>query len=50
MQEEEMKVATQLKTEVMPIKQPAVKLRSRKVTPEEKNFSAFATLRKVHYF
>jgi len=28
--EEEMKVATQLKTEVMPIKQPAVKLRSRK--------------------
>lgn len=49
-QEEERKVATQLKTTVMPIKQPGVKSRARKVTAEEKKFSAFATLRKVNYF
>jgi hypothetical protein len=48
-QEEERKVATQLKTTVMPIKQPGVKSRARKVTAEEKKFSAFATLRKVSY-
>jgi hypothetical protein len=47
-QEEERKVATQLKTTVMPIKQPGVKSRARKVTAEEKKFSAFATLRKVN--
>lgn len=34
----------------MPIKQPGVKSRARKVTAEEKKFSAFATLRKVSYF
>ncbi|PNF40643.1 60S ribosomal protein L13 [Cryptotermes secundus] len=45
--EEERKVATQLKTTVMPIKQPGVKSRARKVTAEEKKFSAFATLRKA---
>ncbi|KAJ4448567.1 large ribosomal subunit protein eL13 [Periplaneta americana] len=45
--EEERKMATQLKTTVMPIKQPAVRPRSRKVTEEEKKFSAFATLRKA---
>jgi hypothetical protein len=33
----------------MPIKQPGVKSRARKVTAEEKKFSAFATLRKVNY-
>nr|QBH73317.1 putative cold induced protein [Orthoderella ornata] len=45
--EEEQKVATQLKTTVMPIKQPAVKPKSRKVTEEERKFNAFATLRKA---
>ncbi|PSN46355.1 60S ribosomal protein L13 [Blattella germanica] len=45
--EEERKVATQLKTPVMPIKQPAVRPKSRKITDEEKAFSAFATLRKA---
>nr|QBH73304.1 putative cold induced protein [Brunneria borealis] len=45
--EEEQKVATQLKTAVMPIKQPAVKPKSRKVTEEERKFNAFATLRKA---
>jgi hypothetical protein len=34
----------------MPVKQPGVKSRARKVTAEEKKFSAFATLRKVGYF
>jgi hypothetical protein len=38
-----------LKTTVMPIKQPGVKSKARKVTAEEKKFSAFATLRKVSY-
>lgn len=31
----------------MPIKQPGIKSKARKVTAEEKKFSAFATLRKV---
>lgn len=43
--EEERKVATQLHTEVMPIKQPAPKLKIRTVTEDEKKFSAYVTLR-----
>lgn len=47
---EERKVATQLKTEVLPIKQPQQKLRARVPTEEEKQFQAFITLRKVGSF
>ena len=43
--EEERKVATQLKTEVMPIKTLWPTYKARKVTDEEKNFKAFNTLR-----
>nr|QBH73315.1 putative cold induced protein [Liposcelis bostrychophila] len=43
--EDERKVATQLKTTVMPIKQPASKLKARKITPGERKFSAYSTLR-----
>ncbi|XP_067001333.1 large ribosomal subunit protein eL13 [Anabrus simplex] len=45
--EEERKVATQLKTPVMPIKQSAGKPKARVVTDEEKKFDAFAALRKA---
>lgn len=43
--EEERKVASQLKTDVMPIRQPVQKLKVRKITPAEKRFSAYSTLR-----
>lgn len=45
--EEERKVATQFKTEVLPIKQPATKTKARVPTEEEKKFHAYLTLRKV---
>nr|CAD7429972.1 unnamed protein product [Timema monikensis] len=45
--EEERKVAVQLKTTVMPIKQPTIKPKARRVTEEDKKFSAFTTLRKA---
>jgi large subunit ribosomal protein L13e len=45
--EEERKVATQLTTEVLPIRQPAVRTKARVPTEEEKNFNAFITLRKA---
>lgn len=44
---EERKVATQLQTEVLPIKQPQFKLKARSVTEEEKQFEAYITVRKV---
>lgn len=44
---EERKVATQLQTEVLPIKQPQFKLKARAVTEEEKQFEAYITVRKV---
>lgn len=44
---EERKVATQLQTEVLPIKQPQIKLKARPVTEEEKQFQAYITVRKV---
>lgn len=45
--EEETKLATQLKTKVMPIRQPKVHLKARVITEEEKKFSAYAALRKA---
>ncbi|XP_046999426.1 60S ribosomal protein L13 [Schistocerca americana] len=45
--EEERKVASQLKTTVMPIKQPSVKPKARTITEEDKKFSAFTALRKA---
>ncbi|KAF2897651.1 hypothetical protein ILUMI_08518 [Ignelater luminosus] len=45
--EEEQKLATQLKGEILPIKQMKVKTRARVPTEEEKKFDAFATLRKA---
>lgn len=45
--EEEQKLATQLKGEVLPIKQTKVKTRAHVPTEEEKKFNAFVTLRKA---
>lgn len=45
--EEERKVATQLKTDVLPIRQPATKIKAHVPTEEEKNFNAYITLRKA---
>lgn len=45
--EEETKLATQLKTKVMPIRQPKVHLKARVITEEERKFSAYAALRKA---
>ncbi|XP_044753444.1 60S ribosomal protein L13 [Coccinella septempunctata] len=45
--EEERKVATQLLTQVIPIRQPSAKLKARVPTEEEKKFSAYNTLRKA---
>jgi large subunit ribosomal protein L13e len=42
---EELKLATQLKTQVLPIRQRVKRLRGRKITDEEHKFSAFTTLR-----
>lgn len=47
LQEEECKLATQLKTVVMPIKQTQVRPKARVITEEEKKFSAYTALRKV---
>lgn len=44
---EEVKVATQLKSRVMKVKQPAAKLRTQKVTKKAKKFSPFNWLRKA---
>ncbi|KAK0175167.1 hypothetical protein PV327_008941 [Microctonus hyperodae] len=45
---EELKVATQLKGDIMPIKQKAfVKAKARVITEEEKKFSAYVALRKA---
>lgn len=49
LQEEERKLATQLKTVVMPIKQTQVRPKARLITEEEKKFSAYTALRKVSY-
>lgn len=49
LQEEERKLATQLMTELMPIKQTQVKPKARVITEEEKKFSAYTALRKVPY-
>lgn len=48
--EEERKVATQLKTEVMPIRQSVAKSRARVITEDEKKFNAYVFLRKVNIF
>lgn len=46
--EEERKVATQLKGQVMPVRHQApAKAKARVVTEEEKKFSAYITLRKA---
>ncbi|KAK9499631.1 hypothetical protein O3M35_002642 [Rhynocoris fuscipes] len=45
--EEEMKVATQLPSPVMPIKQPVIKYKARVPTEEEKKFSVYGALRKA---
>ncbi|XP_045464401.1 60S ribosomal protein L13-like [Harmonia axyridis] len=45
--EEERKVATQLTTEVLPIRQASIKLKAKVPTEEEKNFSPYNTLRKA---
>nr|QBH73319.1 putative cold induced protein [Thermobia domestica] len=45
--EEERKLASQLTGPVMPIKQPTAKTKARKITDEEKKFSAFTALRKA---
>ncbi|XP_045480601.1 60S ribosomal protein L13-like [Harmonia axyridis] len=45
--EEERKVATQLTTEVLPIRQPSIKLKTKVPTEEEKAFSPYNTLRKA---
>nr|ABZ04227.1 ribosomal protein rpl13 [Lineus viridis] len=44
---EELKMATQLSGEVMPVNQVTKKERARKVTDEEKKFSAFNTIRQA---
>lgn len=48
--EEERKVATQIKGPLMPIKKPVPSIEYRKITDEEKKFSAFHTLRRVRLF
>nr|WPO02020.1 60S ribosomal protein L13 [Gryllus firmus]WPO02060.1 60S ribosomal protein L13 [Gryllus pennsylvanicus]WPO02021.1 60S ribosomal protein L13 [Gryllus firmus]WPO02022.1 60S ribosomal protein L13 [Gryllus firmus]WPO02023.1 60S ribosomal protein L13 [Gryllus firmus] len=45
--EEERKVAVQLKTTVMPITQPIVPFKARKILDSEKKFNAFKTLSKA---
>ncbi|KAK9869259.1 hypothetical protein WA026_003010 [Henosepilachna vigintioctopunctata] len=45
--EEERKVATQLMTEVLPIRQPAIRTKAKVPTEEEKSFSPYNTLRKA---
>uniref|UniRef100_A0A1B6D8P6 60S ribosomal protein L13 n=2 Tax=Clastoptera arizonana TaxID=38151 RepID=A0A1B6D8P6_9HEMI len=45
--EEERKLATQLKTKVMPIRQPKIRTKARVITEEEKKFSVFTALRKA---
>nr|QBH73312.1 putative cold induced protein [Frankliniella cephalica] len=45
--EEERKVASQLKTEVMPIKQTQSRPKARAVTEDEKKFSPYVALRKA---
>jgi len=44
---EEMKLATQLKTDVLPVRQHVKKVKARKITDAEKKFKAFSMLRKV---
>lgn len=44
---EELKLATQLKTEVLPIKQSTRRVKARAITDAEKKFSSFSMLRKV---
>ncbi|CAH1783236.1 unnamed protein product [Owenia fusiformis] len=44
---EEMKMATQLSGEVMPITQVSKKEKARKITDEEKKFNAFAAIRQA---
>ena len=46
--EEECKVATQLKTEVLPIRQPSIKAKIIIPTEAQKKFNAYLTLRKVN--
>lgn len=45
--EEERKVATQLTTEVLPIRQPSIRTKARIPTEDEKKFEAYVTLRKA---
>lgn len=45
--EEERKVATQLTTDILPIRQPSIKLKAKVPTEEEKKFSPYNTLRKA---
>nr|CAH7753537.1 unnamed protein product [Callosobruchus chinensis] len=45
--EEERKVATQLKGEILPIRQASIRTKARVPTEEEKKFEAYVTLRKA---
>ncbi|XP_075217073.1 ribosomal protein L13 [Lycorma delicatula] len=45
--EDERKMAVQLKTPVMPIKQTQAKLKARVISEDEKKFNAYATLRRA---
>ncbi|KAJ8916741.1 hypothetical protein NQ315_013947 [Exocentrus adspersus] len=45
--EEERKVATQLTSEVLPIRQPPIRTKARVPTEDEKKFNAYITLRKA---
>ena len=44
---EEVKLATQLKSDVLPIRQVVKRSKARKITEQEAKFSSFAMLRKV---
>lgn len=46
--EEERKVATQLKGEVLPIRQTSIRTKARVPTEEEKKFEAYVAIRKAH--
>lgn len=48
--EEERKLATQLRGPLMPVQQPAPKSIARTITEDEKNFNAYLYLRGVSHF
>lgn len=46
-QEEERKMAVQLKGPLMPIRQPIKRVKARSITAKEKRFGAFSVLKQV---